>query len=478
MNLAATNTRISMRENPAPGLSGSSIAGCSRCKKRRIRCDRREPSCYKCSSKGLKCPGYGFQLRWAGGAAIRGGLVGLQTHAEGQLRQVHPNYFENMKELDVQSFAGHSPKQLIDYYSEHIAPCMVWFDSTDNIYRRHILPLAQKNKVVRLAVVSVAAQHFARSRGDGAVSEDARNEAVNAITAYINGIRNQLVDEQHADVGIDINAAEWILATMLVLSFYEMAHSGADAAEFHRKAARSLIATISTTRHRKSKLFTFMRNKLSIYEVLACTVSFDEQNIRDAVVPDPADELGDCNETTLFSGYLKLIHDITIVGRCRQGDPAERGNRDWKGDFEIAQGVTLMAIGRNAVSDTAQHRDLVRLVNIHHNAALLYASCCLEYKIDDEIRSNLLRLVQSMDDVDRWLHNLPWPLFIAGVKSRASRESQLVISQLYRSISEVTRLRHYLDVLTFLEVFWSGNEPDWQVLAKDWELSGRKVLAY
>lgn len=386
---------------------------------------------------------------------------------------------------DVESLGGLSLQELVEYYDTTIAPRMVWFDSEGNIYRHHILPLAQKNKVVRLAITAVSAQHAACSRGDHNIPEDARNEAVTMITNYITDITNRFTGGYDVEFGLDVDAAEWILASMLLLSCYEMAHSGAEAAEFHRKAARSLVSTLATTDHCKSKFFTSMRNKLSMYEVFGCTTSFDVQSIQDAVLSDPADEMEGHNETTLFSGYVNLIHEVTMQGRHVKKVSEDR--RDWKAEFELARGITLMAIGRHSCIKTPAHRrDLIRLVDVHYNAALLYVSRCLGpsalgLSASDQRQvaiSDLLRQIHAMEDMDCWLQNLPWPLFIAGTESYGNPARQMNISQLYERILCATGLRHYHDVLTFLDTFWSGAESDWQDLASVWEASGRKILAY
>ena len=420
------------------------------------------------------------KLRWAGGAAVRGDLTGLQAQATEQWSFPSPNAMAEARASNIESLGGFSLAELVDYYDKTIAPRMVWFDSENNIYRRHILPLAQDNKVVRLAVAAVSAQHAARRRGDRVVPEDARNEAVKIITNYINDVTRRGLFGHDPKEGLDVNAAEWILASMLVLSCYEMAHSGAEAAEFHRKAARSLVKALSTTDYCKSRFFTSMRNKLSIYEVFGCTTSFDLQTIQNAILPNPADEMSGCDETTLFSGYVNLLHEVTLLGRLDTGISGSTIH-EWKGKFETARGTTLMAIGRHAINLPAHHRDLIRLVDIHYNSALLYTIRCLGLVAPDERQaalSDLLRQISAMEDIDQWMHNLPWPLFVAGAESYGDSEKQMVISSLHKRMSDVTGLQHYHDVLSFLDAFWAGDQPDWQELARKWEISGRRILAY
>ncbi|KAL3418613.1 hypothetical protein PVAG01_10329 [Phlyctema vagabunda] len=52
------------------------IKGCYNCSQRRIDCDRTEPTCLKCTAKGLTCSGLGIRYRFNAGLAARGKLVG------------------------------------------------------------------------------------------------------------------------------------------------------------------------------------------------------------------------------------------------------------------------------------------------------------------------------------------------------------------------------------------------------------------
>ncbi|KAF4471072.1 acriflavine sensitivity control acr-2 [Fusarium albosuccineum] len=50
--------------------------GCYECSQRRVSCDRTEPHCQKCISKGLKCSGLDIRYRFTNGIATRGKWVG------------------------------------------------------------------------------------------------------------------------------------------------------------------------------------------------------------------------------------------------------------------------------------------------------------------------------------------------------------------------------------------------------------------
>lgn len=54
-----------------PAATQKKERGCFQCSRRRIVCDRTEPSCLKCAKKGIECSGLG-RIRFAEGVARRG----------------------------------------------------------------------------------------------------------------------------------------------------------------------------------------------------------------------------------------------------------------------------------------------------------------------------------------------------------------------------------------------------------------------
>uniref|UniRef100_A0A0B7KG61 Uncharacterized protein n=1 Tax=Bionectria ochroleuca TaxID=29856 RepID=A0A0B7KG61_BIOOC len=326
------------------------------------------------------------------------------------------------------------------------------------------------------------------SRGDPDVPEDARNEAVAMISRYIHDVTCQIATggSRLLKEGLGEEAADWILASMLVLSCYEMFHSGAAAAEFHRTAAKSFVNTLSTTEWRQSTLFLSLRNKLSTYDVFACTTSFDISSIRNAVLPDLESTRILRNETVLFLEYLVLLHEVTLIARqpTHLPPPSKQQHiRDWKEEFELARGATLMAAGRLNIHNASQTRDLIRLVDIHHHAGLLYVAACFGQSLDyDEMSKTAFRdltaQIVALENINQCIHNLPWPLFILGVESHGHPENRKLVSKLYRTIPEITGCKQYYDVLEFLHEFWSGSDIEWQPLARRWELRGNRILAF
>ncbi|KAF5661360.1 fungal transcriptional regulatory [Fusarium circinatum] len=428
--------------------------GCSTCSKRRIICDLGQPSCQKCLGRGFTCPGYAPRLRWVQGVALRGHLRGVQFPI--------PDSTASTSSPSLDS----NTQKLLDYYDKNIAGLMVWIDSEKNYYRQEVLPLAQTNEAVRLAICAVSAQHAARDFTPSSVYEKDRDHVLSIIMRGVDDMT------AHPQLTVTANTAEWMLSSMMVLSSYELAHTGgADAADFHRKAARALVNTLSTLDFPKSSLFGFLKNQLSMYDIFACTTILDATDVQDAIRPV---EYGDDKS---FSAFLLLLHDATLISR---GGSAQDSSRNWRGEYVQARGETLMEVGSSGVCSSADRGDFIRLVDAYHNAALLYTARCLDHHhCPEETVSldELFRLLTSMENVHGSIHNLAWPIFIAGTECHGDVDRQLIIKDLYQGLSDVTGFKHHGDVLTFLETFWSSGDTDWRILAKQWESLGRRILA-
>lgn len=65
-----------------PVADESGLIGCYQCSRRRIHCDRTEPSCQKCASRGLRCSGLGLRLRFMLDGCFEQNVEGLSTDTE------------------------------------------------------------------------------------------------------------------------------------------------------------------------------------------------------------------------------------------------------------------------------------------------------------------------------------------------------------------------------------------------------------
>ncbi|KAJ4229009.1 hypothetical protein NW759_003730 [Fusarium solani] len=196
--------------------------GCHECSKRRIHCDRTEPSCNKCASRGLKCSGLGIRHRFNKGVAARGKWAGKTiervyeenswslsgndkhdtipskststvnlilsdktgTQLDGETEEQDDDDIEfivsdvqdlvpggigwledhtNFCSVFLQEIPQSTPgwkRNLFLHFSQYISTEMVAIDGVLNDWRHILLPLAQTDELVMDAVLTVSAFHF------------------------------------------------------------------------------------------------------------------------------------------------------------------------------------------------------------------------------------------------------------------------------------------------------------------------------
>jgi hypothetical protein len=274
-----------------------------------------------------------------------------------------------------------------------------------------------------------------------------------------------------------------MLASMLTLSSYKMVVSNAVAWQFHRQAARTLVNALSMTDRRHHTLYSFLRNQLSIYDVLACTTNFDSSDLDGIILPETE------KMDILFADYLNVVHQVTLCSRMSpQQSPSSEGTppfpslKDLRGRFELARGSTLMASRLLTIDEGPRRRDFIRLVDIYHHAGLLYSYQGLKSSeiSRSEAEYSCNRIFETLDElevVSACIQNLPWPTFIAGTWCRESETRQESIVRLYQMIIPDMGFNHYSLVLQFLTGFWKGDEENWLKAACEWEKQGYRLLA-
>lgn len=109
---------------------------------------------------------------------------------------------------DIPATRG-SPGDLIDHYASRIAPIMVWLDSHKNGYKLLVLPLAETQPLLALAIQTIAAAHVA-----GSCDVDIEGFTISAIRLVTDAIASVLSPGQSMDDASLIG----LLASTLILS--------------------------------------------------------------------------------------------------------------------------------------------------------------------------------------------------------------------------------------------------------------------
>jgi hypothetical protein len=240
---------------------------CRVCNKRRIRCDRRLPTCGKCDKRGLLCSGYGVILKWNQGIASRGNLRGREapihsprsrstnsttdivTNSTTSLLSV--NLFHNSSILIQNSPLNSAPlpyvsnqlqnpehRKLLHHYNQYVAPNMVWNDSSDNPWRQVIMPMALHSAPLLYSTLAFASKHLNAMRRS--TSTDVNNKFTNpqsyhfqvqAMRLLAIEIENFMLTQKYAEESLSnqqspATSVNEILATMLVLTNVETVWPG------------------------------------------------------------------------------------------------------------------------------------------------------------------------------------------------------------------------------------------------------------
>ncbi|KIW14608.1 hypothetical protein PV08_07392 [Exophiala spinifera] len=466
---------------------------CRNCNRRRIRCDRGIPTCVKCHAKGLTCPGYGLHLRWANSTG-RNARPKARSKPSSRSDATVPPLLSNdhesglsasplsqtsspvgSSEAVLETLPDSVRQRLLNHYAAHIAPRMVWVDSDRNEYKRLVVPLAGAQMVLRHAIMATAAAHSCDQEIDrSAVSSAACKDAQQRITQRVRRMIQSDLDSDDSvpnpDDTEDTNEA--VLASALILSNHSLLTSQLSEAQIHRRAVRVLINSILFSGPSDGQLFSFLRNQAAIFDVFTCTtIVIDSDHVEGAVLP------GGEQDSVLFGNFLVVVQDITLESIHRhignQPSPATDVG-DFEDRFELARASTLAVAAALGVScQDTMNIDLVRLVDIYHHAGVLYAFKRLKNETsnpeeDYHIR-RLFRVIQNLDDLNGALHNLAWPIFIAGLCSWPNIERIHTVQQISGLISEKTGFCHYKSISDFHRELWDSPHHNWLLLAREWE---------
>ncbi|KAK0120224.1 hypothetical protein ONS95_011630 [Cadophora gregata] len=470
---------------------------CQKCKQRRIKCDRSLPTCKKCAKRHYSCPGYNPKLRWANAIAVRGRFKGKKFPPSDQDSglsttacydpEKNQTSYGTATDILMKLPSDKTVAHLLHHYDQKIAGLMVWLDSESNAYRRLVLPLAQRHPGLMLSILAISAKHLSQvGDADSTFSESACDAAVVAITQSVQQVTTRLAQGHDFSSEGDMETAEWMLASMLTLSGYEMMGSNSMNWQTHRQAARTLVNALGKQNRRDNELYTFLRNQLSILDVFACTTNFDLDIEHGAILPDTT------RGEIIFGELLEVIHSVTVESRAilnpASAIPGPTLSRNLevsqrlRDRFMIARGSTLMAAGSLILDLEWRKRDFIRLVDVHHHAGLLhsYRSLGLTDSNSLEVQYSLNLLAELLDGFENplaWIQNFPWPVFILGTESYGEATRQALVRSHYQTIIEMMGSGHFITVLKFLEDFWAGDNPDWAVRAREWELRGIRILA-
>ena len=371
---------------------------------------------------------------------------------------------------DIPATRG-SPGDLIDHYASRIAPIMVWLDSHKNGYKLLVLPLAETQPLLALAIQTIAAAHVA-----GSCDVDLEGFTISAIRVVTDAIASVLSPGQ----SMDDTSLIGLLASTLILSNRSLLLSDTGTANLHRQAARLVFQSLSIrSSSNNDDLVVFLQNQLAVYEILACTTLSNEEQIKSAVMPRCS------TKHDLFRQFLELLHQVTLSSITALPDCSQDSQFTTAADlvdrFEVVMGQNLLSTGGMLFDRPYSfQQDFVRLVSAYHHAAILYALERLRLEDTSGLKilhaEKLVLALQGLHDIEGFLHNLPWPVFILGTVARESVDRQETVRSLCTMLVQRTGFKHYQQMLHFLEEFWRTDKQSWLDMAFELESRGLPLV--
>lgn len=443
-----------------------------------------------------------MHLRWAGAIAVRGRFKGMQRpdtcssipqeEVVGPSAKLLPGTEAAASSTEppwsraatiIGQLVSIAPSaieisHLIDYYDREICGNMVWVDTEQNPYRRLVLPLAETEPILLLSILAIASEHGAALQSRSSeFSENARNIVLSNITQEIQTLFEPSSGRHRSPGGMDLATAEWVLASILVLSNYETVRMDSTVWCSHRLGGRTLINAISYLNCGSSELWSFLRMQFSIYDVLLSTTTHIQLKIEDNILPEL------CDSDSMFAEYLMLIHQVSSFAKNAGTKESERPRTEVvRARFETARGLSLMAAGRLGAMDRHTRCILIWLMDIYHVSGLLFAYHSA-YAVPDSIIEVKALEKELFEKIAHYTANagrmpaISWPLFIAGTVCHKIKERESLVMEWCEKLVAETGFRYYRVVESFLQDLWLLDDQNWQKMAEDWEGMGKPILA-
>ncbi|KAI0536243.1 fungal-specific transcription factor domain-containing protein [Xylaria digitata] len=250
---------------------------CHNCRRRRLRCDRSVPVCYKCTKTGQRCLGYGKLYRWVDsetpvsqtGQSQSAALMSstgphrpFQIRAHGRKSYDHDNGVlvelgDDPRQALKISLADPllqdlttSSRHYLSYFASRFCQDLVVHDSAERGTNpfRELIPMSQTYSYLQHIIIAVSAVHYYNAVRNTASehSRAAQNALVDALHArqvaireLIAVIQERRAGKREAESQADQDA---LLATVLFFVNFTLIDSGRDGWKIHLTAAGRLLS--------------------------------------------------------------------------------------------------------------------------------------------------------------------------------------------------------------------------------------------
>ncbi|RAL13047.1 Zn(II)2Cys6 transcription factor [Aspergillus homomorphus CBS 101889] len=450
---------------------------CSRCKLRRIQCDRTLPTCRKCKSRNFACPGYGPVFKWVQGVASRGRLSGrsIPVPLDAEKGPVKNAIFRPLStQLQGDEWPGptayiqvNTPgvtllSYLLQHFDKHVATKLAWVDGPDNPWRNIVMRLTHTSQLVLNSVLAMASEDLVLRYETGtphvrrlqAASLEYRSKTVSLLGQQLNSLPRKALESP-----CSLEKARCILASILLLYNVELLTAESARWQVHIQGAGAVIQWMSQALCRPSldnQADVFLLYEYYYHSVVMGLTTFDPP-------AEFTNHINTYDSLTVFSEFVQIMHTVT---RAEREQYAGSPNATTPALEDITQAIvaarsrTLLLSQRINFRSLEAQRDFDHLASMYYYASLIYSHrvlgkgpsaerCIITSR--DAVLDHLSRLTEGAC----FAHDLVWPLFIAGTECRGCPAEQAMVEGAMLAVIRISGRLDRNRVLSFLKTYWA-----------------------
>jgi Fungal specific transcription factor domain/Fungal Zn(2)-Cys(6) binuclear cluster domain len=452
-----------------------SHAGCTRCKRRRQKCDEKKPHCGRCRGAGAECE-YSVKLRWGGrtfdrsrfGDCLKGSVRKTADSPDGFVYTASERALSVPQALPVFPTLSTTESGLLYHYTEEASGITCCGSHVQKELCSLVLPMAVESPALMNATVAWAAMHSVEFRGHIDGTSDPVRFIATLKARSIEHLRRELQKPE-------IDHGDALLATVRTLCQCEI-HSGSDqssAWRIHIKGAKALMDYLEKSnrpnRPRPRLLYRWYAAVDSLASLAACgSTAMIEAKGGSQIFSEDAEDVPYLDD---YNGYsTDLSHIIGEIGAAvaamrpgdssspEQADLLERAiftimERDNNGQPRFYPGVV-----ERLTSQAIQEYSLCN--QAYQQTALVYVRRQLRGlpRESSEIQDSVKRIIKCVRSITPSYGLSPaivltTPLFTAGCE--ALGEDRVTIRRLLGQLYELLKIRNIKLALEVLEASWA-----------------------
>jgi len=386
--------------------------------------------------------------------------------------------------------------KLLDHFSAEVVPRMTWIEVPGNLWSNSMRAFAQSSDCLSLSLTCLAAAHLSATRADPInqcspfhqMHIQLREISLQYVNDRITSILTNTPGEMH-----DETIRTWlteVLASMVALRYSEAFVPTPTRWQLHLRGCQTVVDQLSSYHRREPErsVETFLIKEVADFEALDAFSSLS----RTSPPVTKSYSVPTCSDS--FWGFLGLIREITCAERKRQ--------RSQQNQHMPAMDMTVwhlrahesyLAIVSN-ISDMFTSQEKMgcfeQVVRTHYYATIIYSYHALAPEAINEtavMADDLFAILKDISITDStamkgFLHDLFFPLLIAGAQCSTDKGLQSMIERLFLKALHTSGVWCNDTSLQFLRSYWQRPEVDvdmtWIRYARSKRIQARDFIVF